>query len=538
MPNETHDRGKTKKHHLDNVEKTLQKSNVDCVSYVYKNMNDQTTSKNVASSIKLGGGEGRVDAVRKMLLFEKRPKKNVTIGASRTSAATGGDGPCAKDDETVHSLILSTFINTKLRQTHNHAGEAVNRPKKVKLAKQPPGGNNKKGEYAKRGERLHAIRSEVTPASTHQTADAYRQNLTAEVTKVICTHKDVQITETDEELKNLKNDGTFLYEQVISEREKKKKVNSTQTSPLYQEDEIKCFAKYMAKQIVNEATIQLTYEENVKAMEDKKKAVQLNHRRNLQTYSHLTDFQRDNLGVLADGAELSSRLFTLGKINTFGLSGSLIKSLVRKNVEAAKEQVRCLHILGKINTFGLSGSLIKSLVRKNVEAAKEQNKRDQIEWNNDVIKNLLKNTIAFVATEKIVSFIAEELIEDCVLNFCRLDKRDVDILRANLEENKISLYERRRMEGGHFNFVLSNGNLHVNIPLRVGKHTSLEDLLRRIKNHIKKEMNFLRKEYKLDCLCIRDGTRSIASIHELLSSESCHFTICLNRKEGEVLPTR
>ncbi|KMZ82074.1 hypothetical protein PVIIG_04962 [Plasmodium vivax India VII] len=504
MPNETHDRGKTKKHHLDNVEKTLQKSNVDCVSYVYKNMNDQTTSKNVASSIKLGGGEGRVDAVRKMLLFEKRPKKNVTIGASRTSAATGGDGPCAKDDETVHSLILSTFINTKLRQTHNHAGEAVNRPKKVKLAKQPPGGNNKKGEYAKRGERLHAIRSEVTPASTHQTADAYRQNLTAEVTKVICTHKDVQITETDEELKNLKNDGTFLYEQVISEREKKKKVNSTQTSPLYQEDEIKCFAKYMAKQIVNEATIQLTYEENVKAMEDKKKAVQLNHRRNLQTYSHLTDFQRDNLGVLADGAELS----------------------------------RCLHILGKINTFGLSGSLIKSLVRKNVEAAKEQNKRDQIEWNNDVIKNLLKNTIAFVATEKIVSFIAEELIEDCVLNFCRLDKRDVDILRANLEENKISLYERRRMEGGHFNFVLSNGNLHVNIPLRVGKHTSLEDLLRRIKNHIKKEMNFLRKEYKLDCLCIRDGTRSIASIHELLSSESCHFTICLNRKEGEVLPTR
>ncbi|GAB65045.1 hypothetical protein PCYB_042490 [Plasmodium cynomolgi strain B] len=508
--NETHFRDKKKKHYLDNVDKTLEKNNIDCVSYVYKNMNDQTTcSKSAANSLKFGGGEGRVDAVRQMLLFEKRPKKNVTIGASRSRASTGGDGPCAKDDETVQSIIYSTFINTKLRQTHKHATETVSKhPQKGRLAKEIPSGKNKKGNYANRGQRFHAKRSEVNLDGTNQTVDAYKLNLTSGVTKSVCTDKCVQITESNVELKNLTNDGTFLYEQIISERERKKKESYTQTSTLYQQEEIKSFAKYMTKQILNEATIQLTYEENVKAMEHKKKAVQLNHQQNEQMYSHLTDFQRDNLGVMADGAELS----------------------------------RCLHIFSKINTFGLSGSLINSILKKNVEAAKEQNQgqnsRGQIEWHNQVTKHLLKNTIAFVATEKIVSYIAEELIEDCILNFFRMDKRDVDILTANLEDHNICLYERRRMEGGHFNFVLSNGNLNVNIPVRVKKHMSLEDLLQMIKNHIKKKLKFLRKEYKLDCLCIRDGTRNIASIHELLSSESNHFTICLNKKEGEVIPTR
>ncbi|ANQ06333.1 Uncharacterized protein PCOAH_00008440 [Plasmodium coatneyi] len=511
MPNETDFRERTKKHYLDNVDKTLQKRNIDCVSYVYKNMNDQTTSKNATNRVKFGGGEGRVDAVRKMLLFEKRPKKNVTIGASRScsSAATGDDGSCSKDDETVQSIIYSTFVNTKLRQTQNHATETNSKPKKGKLAKQAPGagGKNKTRTYTNSGQRFHAKQSEVNPDGTKQTVDAYRENLTAAVKKIVYTDKSVEITESNEELKNLSNDGTFLYEQVISEREKKKKVNYTQTSTLYQEEEIKIFAKYMAKQIVNEATIQLTYEENVKAMEQKEKAVQLNHQKNMQTYSHLTDFQRDNLGVMADGAELS----------------------------------RCLHIFSKINTFGVSGNLINSLLRKNVEEVKEQNhgpnNRGQIEWHNQVTKHLLKNTIAFVATEKIVSYIAEELIEDCILNFFRMDKRDVDILSANLDDHNISLYERRRMESGHFNFVLSSGNLNVNIPVHVKKHMSLEDLLRMIKNHIKKKQNFLLKEYKLDFLCIRDGTRNISSIHDLLSSESNQFTICLNKKEGEVIPT-
>ncbi|KJP89058.1 hypothetical protein AK88_01351 [Plasmodium fragile] len=508
MPNETHIREKTKKHYLDNVDKTLQKSNIDCVSYVYKNMNDQTTSKNMNRCVKFGGGEDRVDAVRQMLLLEKRPKKNVIIGASRSSgAATGGDGPCAKDDETVQSIIYSTFINTTLRQPHNHAADKVNKPPKGEITKRAPEGKNKKENYIISGKKFYAKPSEVNPTGTSQTVDAYIQNLTSPVKKILCSDKSIQITESNQELKNLTNDGTFLYEQIISERERKKKVSYTQTSPIYQEEEIKRFSKYMTKQIVNEATIQLTYEENVKAMEHKKTDVQLNHEQNVQTYSHLTDFQRDNLGVMADGAELS----------------------------------RCLHIFNKINTFGLSGSLINSIVRKNVQEVKEQNhgqnNRSQIEWRNQVTKHLLKNTIAFIATEKIVSYIAEELLEDCILKFFRKDKREVDTLIANMEDHNISLYERRRMEGGHFNFVLSNGNLNMNIPVRVKKHMSLEDLLRMIKNRIKKKQNFLLKEYKLDFLCIRDGTRNIASIHELLSSESNHFTICLNNKEGEVIPT-
>ncbi|EUD66859.1 hypothetical protein C922_02844 [Plasmodium inui San Antonio 1] len=494
---------KTRKHYLDNVNKTLHKRDINCVSYVYKNMNDRTTSKNVPNSVKLGGAEDRVDAVRQMLFFEKQPRKNRTIGASGTSAVTGAEAPCAKDDETVQSIIYSTFINTNWRQTQNHAAETVKKPPKGKLPKRPPEGKDKKGNYASSGKRFYAKGSEVNPPGTNQSVDAYRGNLTAPVTTIVCTNKSVQITESNEQLKNLKNDGTFLYEQIISEKERKKKERYTQTSSLYQAEEIRRFAKYLTKQIVNEATIQLTYEENVKAMEQKKKAVQLIHLQNVQTYSHLTDFQRDNLGVMADGAEL----------------------------------FRCLDIFNKINIFGLSGSLINSIVRKNVQSAKEQNNRAQIEWHNQVTKNLLKNTIAFVATEKIVSYIAEELIEDCILNFCRIDKRDVDILTTNLDDHNISLYERRRMESGHFNFVLSNGNLNVNMPVRVKKHMSLEDLLRMIKNHIKKKLHFLRKEYELDFLSIRDGTRNITSIHDLLSSESSHFTLCLNKKEGEAIPS-
>eukprot|EP00366_Plasmodium_knowlesi_P000483 XP_002257980.1 hypothetical protein, conserved in Plasmodium species [Plasmodium knowlesi strain H] len=503
--NEKYSTEKTKKHYLDNVDKTLQKRNIDCVSYVYKNMNDETTSKTAANSVKFGGGESRVDVVRKMLLFEKRPKKNVTIGANRSSAATGDDCPCSKEDENVQSIIYSTFINTKLRQTQNHATETISKPQKGKLAKQAPGsgGKDKKGNYTSSGQRFYAKQSQVNPDGIKQSVDAYRQNLISVVKKIVCTDKSQQITESNEELRNLQNDGTFFYEKIISDREKKKKVNYTQTSTLYQEEEIKSFAKYMAKQIVNEATIQLTYEENVKAMEQKEKTVQLNHQQNVQTYSHLTNFQRDNLEVMADGTQLS----------------------------------RCLHIFSKINTFGLSGSLINSLLRKNVQEVKEQNSRSQIEWNNQVTKHLLKNTIAFIATEKIVSYIAEELIEDCILNFFRMDKRDSDILINNMEDHNISLYDRRRMESGHFNFVLSNDNLNVNIPVRVKKHMNLEDIVIMIKNHIKKKQTFLLKEYKLDFLCIRDGTRDITSIHDLLSSEANHFTICLNKKEGEAIPT-
>ncbi|GAW79559.1 hypothetical protein, conserved [Plasmodium gonderi] len=505
--NKTRFEEKYKKYYAANIDKSLLKSDINCVSYVYKNLNEQSTSKQVAKMALFRGGEEKVDAVFQMLELEKCQKKNEASGSTHTTGQCRNDreniSSHKNDDETIQSIIYSTFINTKLRQQQKYADASTIKPVKMKLTKTGKRGNNKTSSYvSNKPSYYYPQSSAVEPTPKSPKIDTYSKNLTATLTKKkVYTDECVQITETDEELKTLKNDGTFLYEKIISEKKNNKKVNHTQTSTHYEEEELNKFAKYITKQIINEAIIQITYEQNVKSMEEKKKVVLINHQQNIKTYNHLINYQENNLNIMLDQTEIS----------------------------------RYLHIFNKINIFSKSRLIINTIVEKNIQQLKERNneksKKTQIEWDNQVIKHLLKNVIAFLATEKIVSYMTKELTENSFLNFCCFNKQHIDIMNANLSEHKISLYERRRMEAGHFNFVYSNDNVKINIPIRIKKHMNLENLLRIIKKHIKKKLSILSKDYDIDFLFIRDGANDIMSIRDLFSSNGNKFTICINKKE-------
>ncbi|SBS82091.1 PCI domain-containing protein, putative, partial [Plasmodium ovale curtisi] len=432
-----------KKHYLDNVDKTLLKNDINCISYAYKRLSYKNAPKKIGRYDYDGNGKDRCDSVLELMSIDKKKRKNLKARAHH-GGSDGGKGGDSDDDKSIQSLIYDTFVNknlkvrtglppsasdyVKMKNALKTRAKDVNR--RVGMTnRNGKGGNGGKGDKYVGGLSSCVQREGNSLRRTVSNRyNKYAHNLTAETTEKEHAEACSQITETNEELNSVHNDSTFLYEKIRLERENKKNNVSTQTSVQYEEEELKRFAKYLSKKVMNEAIIQITYDQNVKQIDIKKTKICINDQANKKTYSRLVGYQEDNLCVLNKRGEVSLSNY--------------------------------LGIFNKINVFSCSRNIINSLTRQNVAYVQERNaqkKAEEIELKNDIARILLKNTIAFLATEKIVSFIAEELVEESLLSKCMLSRKDALIISRNVHDEIISKYERRKMERGHFLFVLTNG---------------------------------------------------------------------------------
>ncbi|SBT86576.1 conserved Plasmodium protein, unknown function [Plasmodium malariae] len=533
-----------KKNYLINVDKTLLKKDINCVSYAYKNLNNRSVSKRgiYNNNVSTVSNRGDDDILDKLSLEKKKRKNAKTVVSCQDS-----------DKKAMYSMIYDTFINKNLKIKTDHSVGASNKEKEKKIQRphnrsvlqatthnkkkkkiknnnnnnnnNNDNGNfnssnishisnisnasntssicdNKDGNHSSGDVYNHASSSatnllQINEKNIHQ----YRKNLVAQIIQKQHADSSAQITETNEELNTLTNDGSFLYEKIKAKKENNKKINFTQTPSQYEKDEISHFAKYLTKKILNKAIIQITYEQNVKQIDKKSKMVNINDQTNKQTYSNLVDYQQENLHVMDEMSEMSKFFDIFKKINIFSISRNMIDALITRNISLANER-------------------------------NELKKAEELEWCNEVTTNLLKNTLAYLATEKIVSFITEELVEDSFLKFCTSHNNYVETINRYLNKENISFHERRKRENGHLNFLLSNDKINVTIPVRVKEDMNLDDVLKKIKNYILKKLKFLRNEYNLNFVSIKDkGWRNILSIKDLFSSDTNEFTIYLKKKK-------
>ncbi|SBT32381.1 hypothetical protein POVWA2_009200 [Plasmodium ovale wallikeri] len=319
-----------KKYYLDNVDKTLLKNDINCISYAYKRLSYKNAPKKIGRYDYDGNGKDGCDSVLELMSIDKKKRKNLKAHAHH-GGSDGGKGGDSDDDKSIQSLIYDTFVNKNLKVRTGLPPRACDNVKmknasksRAKDVNRRVGMSNRDGKSGKGDKHVGGPSScaQGKGNSLRQTVNnrynKYAHNLTAETIEKEHAEASSQVTETNEELNSVHNDSTFLYEKIRLERENKKNDVSTQTSVLYEEEELKRFAKYLSKKIMNEAIIQITYDQNVKQIDIKKKKICINDQANKKTYSHLVGYQEDNLSVLnKKGGDSLSKRYRLNTGNSY-----------------------------------------------------------------------------------------------------------------------------------------------------------------------------------------------------------------------------
>ncbi|CRG98816.1 conserved Plasmodium protein, unknown function [Plasmodium relictum] len=455
--------------YLSNIDKTLLKEDISCISYAYKNLNEQKFSKKKIRNV------SENDKVFGLLSLEKK-KKNKKNDNNYDQ------------DKNIQSLIYDTFINKNLKIPHNNLLEKNDIMKKKK--KKPSLNFNKENIL-----NSLEVSSNFNNYKVKFANDA-KKNLIAKQIEKKYVDNFAEVNEIDKEENLIYNLDGNLFEK---KKEKDMKSNFTQTNLNYDEEELRCVALFFTKKIINEAFIQITYEYNLNQIEEKTKFINLNDQTNKKTFTHLTDSQYNNLDIMKEKNKITNFLQIFNKINVFSISRNIINCLMKENVPYIKEK-------------------------------NELKKKKELEWFNEVKKNLLKNTVAFLATEKIVSFITEELIEDSLLNFCLFNENDINTINKNLNNKKICAHKQKKIEKGYINFLLFNEMVKIYIPIKIKEDMSLNDVIKKIKNFINNKLGFLRKEYNLNFIFIKNKGNHIMDIKELYSCKSEEFTIYIEKK--------
>ncbi|CDU16223.1 conserved Plasmodium protein, unknown function [Plasmodium yoelii] len=506
------------------IDTTLINADINSVSYVYNNLNE---NKKNAKSNKIFKNtnftnpynvnyDEKNNFVSDLLSLEKKKNNNnshCNITYSKNShqyscpvqnknfkVIKEKDVPIDNDKE-IHSIIYNTFINKNLKIKNNNINSVTNNTDKYEQKyKKNSDANLNSGKVRPNistSSKFVNIKKSVNKKNTYNN---YKNILISPITKKEYSDKTSNITETNEELKNLVNDKSFLYEKIKVEKKNNKHDIFTQTNMQYEEENLKTFSKCITKKIIYQAIIQITYEQNIQQIELTKMSINLNDQNNKQIYSQLVKCQNNNLNFMDRIETISGYLNIFNKMKIFSNSSTLVNSIMQNNIEYVK----------KIEEFNISKQLI---------------------WENNVIQILLKKILSLLLINNIVPFLANELIEDSFLNICLFRQKEIHKIDKKLCDEKNYQHEKRKMENGHFTFCMSNEKINVKIPLKISENMNMDDVLKKIKNYINRKLSYLQKEYDLNLLFIEKNGMNILNIKDLFSHQSGEFNICLTERQ-------
>ncbi|SOV75304.1 conserved Plasmodium protein, unknown function [Plasmodium reichenowi] len=551
-----------KKHYLYDVDKTLLNKDINCINYTYKNLNEQ--KQNSPNTINVNINDKDYDENQKIMdifSIEKKiknkyiPNKNHMNKYNNNNNNDNHNNQNKSDDNFVHSIIHDTFLNTSLQTTNKNTLTSIkinkgvkkktftNKDKKYYNDDSIKTKENKKNKISNN----HVINDDNNDVINDDNNDVinddnndvinddnnvYNINIKKNDYVNINTHlqnNNSQIKANHKKEKSFKDCKKELYTNVkdkitLQHKQNKKYIDNsiqstlnhsehkslqknihiynnkhTQTSKAYNIQELHNFSIIHSKQILQTALIQITYKQNVIQMKNKKEEIINKDQINKLNFSILTRRQQNNLHIMNTNKSIHGVLQIFNKINTFAMSNNIINILIKKNVETYNEK-------------------------------KKLKEKEKIIWFNELKTYLLKNTLALLAAEKIVSYIVDELIEESTEKLNSQHNEDISKIKEKIHIHKIALYQKRKMDKGYLTFVFNDGTTTVYIPTKIKYHMNLCALIKKIKNYINEKLEYIKKEHDISTLCIKCGGLEIQSIKELLHSEDKEFVISMDKK--------
>ncbi|CAD2096959.1 conserved Plasmodium protein, unknown function [Plasmodium vinckei] len=489
-----------------NIDTTLINVDINSVSYVYNDLNEnKKTAKfnkffknknstnvhnpNYDEKNKTNNGHRNITHSKDNHQYSC-PVQNKNFKVTKEK-----DVPIDNDKE-IQSIIYNTFINKNLKIKNNSNIVTQNTSKYEKQSKKNNGVGLNSGKSRlniSASPKFVNIKKSVNKKNIYNN---YKNILISPISKKEYSDKTSNITETNEELKNVINDKSFLYVKIKDEKKNNKHTTFTQTNMEYEEENLNIFSKCITKKIIYQAIIQITYEQNIQQIELEKLSVNLNDQNNKQTYSQLVERQNDNLNFMDKVEAISGYINIFNKMKIFSNASTLVDSIMRNNIEYAM----------KMEEFKTSEKLI---------------------WENNIMQILLKKVLSLLLINNTVPFLADELIEESFLNIYLLSQKEIHKIDKKLCDEKNYQHEKRKMENGHFTFCMSNEKINVKIPLKISENMNMDDVLKKIKNYINRKLSHLQNEYDLNLLFIEKNGTNILNIKDLFSHQPGEFNICL-----------
>ncbi|SOV10508.1 conserved Plasmodium protein, unknown function [Plasmodium sp. gorilla clade G2] len=505
-----------KKHYLHNIDKTLLNKNINCINYAYKNLNEQ--KGNSQHTINVNINDKDYDDNKKImdiLSIEKKKYINKYI-PNKIHMKKYNNNENKLDDNFVHSIIQDTFLNTSL-QTSNKSPLTS-----IKI--------NNKGVKKKKKSFTNINKKYNNITNDNQNVDncSIKKNNIINTSTQLQNNK-YQINVDDKKEKSFKDCKKELYKNVknniiLKHKDNKKYIENSmqsilnhnedisiqknnnlynnkyiQTSIIYNIEELNKYSLIYSKKILQTALIQITYKQNQNQMKNKKEEIINNDQINKLNFNILTTRQQNNLQIMNANKSINSVLQIFNKINTFAISNNLINILIKKNVETYNEK-------------------------------KKLKEKEKIIWFNELKTYLLKNTLALLAAEKIVSYIVDELIEDSTDNLNSHHNENINKIKEKIHIHKIALHQKRKVDKGYLTFMFNDGTTTVYIPTKIKYHMNLCALIKKIKYYINDKLEYIKKEYDIRTLCIKCKGLKIKSIKELFFSDDKEFVISMDKK--------
>ncbi|CXH92518.1 conserved Plasmodium protein, unknown function [Plasmodium berghei] len=506
-----------------NIDTTLINADINSVSYVYNDLNENKKTakfnkflkntnftnpnnvnydeKNNFVSDLLSLEKNKTNNSHRNITYSKNIHQYSCLVQNKNFKVTKEKDVPIDNDKEIHSIIYNTFINKNLKIKNSNINSVTNNTdkyeQKCKKYNDVSLNSGKIRPNISTSSKFVNIKKSVNKKNTYNN---YKNILISPITKKEYSDKTSNITETDEELTNLFNDKSFLYEKIKVEKKNNKHDVFTQTNMQYEEENLKIFSKCISKKIIYQAIVQITYEQNIQQIELEKMSINLNDQNNKQKYYQLVKCQNNNLNFMDRIETISGYISIFNKMKIFANSSTLINSIMQNNIEYAK----------KIEQFKISKQLI---------------------WENNIIHILLKKILFLLLINNIVPFLANELIEDSFLNIYLFSQKENHKIDKKLCDEKNYQHEKRKIENGHFTFCMSNEKINVKIPLKISENMNMDDVLKKIKNYINRKLSYLQKEYDLNLLFIEKNGMSILNIKDLFSHQSGEFNICLTERQ-------
>ncbi|VTZ66970.1 conserved Plasmodium protein, unknown function [Plasmodium chabaudi chabaudi] len=501
-----------------NIDTTLINADINSVSYVYNDLNENKKTAKINKSFKNKNStnahnpnyDEKNNVVLDLLSIEKNKTNNSHRNVTRSKdnhqyscpvqnknfkGTKEKDVPIDNDKE-IQSIIYNTFINKNLKIKNNQNIVTQNTGKYEKKCKQPNRSRLNSGKSRPNISASSKFVNTKKSVNKKNTYNNYKNILTSPIIKKEYSDKTSNITETNEELKNVVNDKSFLYVKIKDEKTNNKHTTFTQTNMQYEEENLNIFSKCITKKIIYQAIIQITYEQNIQQIELEKMSININDQANKQIYTRLVKRQNDNLNFMDKIEAISGYINIFNKMTTFSNASTLVDSIMKNNIE----------YVTKMEEFKASEKLI---------------------WEHSIMQILLKKVLSLLLINNTVPFLADELIEESFLNIYLLNQKEIHKIDKKLCDEKNYQHEKRKTENGHFTFCMSNEKINVKIPLKISENMNMDDVLKKIKNYISRKLSHLQKEYDLNLLFIEKNGTNILNIKDLLSHQPGEFNICL-----------
>ncbi|KEG00428.1 hypothetical protein YYE_04612 [Plasmodium vinckei vinckei] len=471
-----------------NIDTTLINVDINSVSYVYNDLNENKKTVKINKFFKNNTNahnpnydeKNKTNNSHRNITHSKDNHQYSCPVQNKNFKVTKEKDVPIDNDKEIQSIIYNTFINKNLKIKNNPNIDTQNTGKYEKQCKKNNGVGLNSGKSRlniSASSKLVNIKKSVNKKNIYNN---YKNILISPISKKEYSDKTSNITETNEELKNVVNDKSFLYVKIKEEKKNNKHTTFTQTNMQYEKENLNIFSKCITKKIIYQAIIQITYEQNIQQIELEKMSVNLNDQNNKQIYSQLVERQNNNLNFMDKVEPISGYINIFNKMKTFSNASTLVDSIMRNNIEYATKE------------FQTSEKLI---------------------WENNIMQILLKKVLSLLLINNTVTFLADELIEESFLNIYLLSQKEIHKIDKKLCDEKNYQHEKQK--------------INVKVPLKISENMNMDDVLKKIKNYINRKLSHLQKEYDLNLLFIEKNGTNILNIKDLFSHQPGEFNICL-----------